>query len=72
MFTANTLSAKNFGAKNFDGKNFSGKKFGDIFPYFGVNFGEIGKYFGEIIFFGDVFFSFIKIFEYSFHIPLLM
>ena len=46
-------------------KKIGGNNFGDIFPFFGVNFGEIGKYFGEFIFFGDFFLSFIKMFEYS-------
>ena len=44
------MSTKNFGAKIFGGNIFGGNIFGELFPDFGVNFGENGKKFGEIIF----------------------
>ena len=53
-----TLSAKNFGAKNFGGKFFGGQNFGGFLPYFGVNFGEIGKNFGANVFSVEYRFSF--------------
>ena len=43
-----TLSTKNFGAKKIGGNIFGGKNFGELLPYFGVNFGENRKNSGVI------------------------